>query len=74
MVVPKISVTAIKQKDMKKLLVVLTLTAIGNVSFSQSVSAKFYPEYGDNPLAQELPHPTLPRDSISWPTTPLFPS
>ena len=41
---------------MKKLLVVLALTTIGNVSFSQSVSAKFYPEYGDNPLAQELPH------------------
>ncbi|MEJ6492520.1 MAG: hypothetical protein QNL60_08705, partial [Flavobacteriales bacterium] len=24
--------------------------------FSQLVSAKFYPEYGDNPLAQEVPH------------------
>jgi hypothetical protein len=41
---------------MKKLLVLLALTTIGNVSFSQSVSAKFYPEYGDNPLVQEVPH------------------
>ena len=41
---------------MKKLLLVLALATISNASFSQLVSAKFYPEYGDNPLAQEVPH------------------
>ena len=40
---------------MKKLLLVLALAAISNASFSQLVSAKIYPEYGDNPLAQEVP-------------------
>jgi hypothetical protein len=41
---------------MKKLLLVLALATISNASFSQLVSAKIYPEYGDNPLAQEVPH------------------
>ena len=41
---------------MKKLLLVLALATINNASFSQLVSAKIYPEYGDNPLAQEVPH------------------
>lgn len=41
---------------MKKLFLVLALATISNASFSQLVSAKIYPEYGDNPLAQEVPH------------------
>ena len=41
---------------MKKLLLVLALATTSNASFSQLVSAKIYPEYGDNPLAQEVPH------------------
>ena len=32
------------------------MATISNASFSQLVSAKFFPEYGDNPLAQEVPH------------------
>jgi len=41
---------------MKKLFLVLALATISNASFSQLVSAKIFPEYGDNPLAQEVPH------------------
>jgi len=41
---------------MKKLFLVLALAAISNASFSQLVSAEIFPEYGDNPLAQEVPH------------------
>tara|TARA_R110000822_G_scaffold20241_1_gene65073 strand:+ start:333 stop:809 length:477 start_codon:yes stop_codon:yes gene_type:complete len=41
---------------MKKLLLVLALATISNASFSQLVSAEIFPEYGDNPLAQEVPH------------------
>ena len=41
---------------MKKLLLVLALATFSSMSFSQLVSAKIFPEYGDNPLAQEVPH------------------
>ena len=40
---------------MKKLFLVLALATISNASFSQLVSAKVNPEFGDNPLAQEVP-------------------
>jgi len=40
---------------MKKLFLVLALATISNASFSQLVSAKFNPIFGDNPLAQEVP-------------------
>ena len=39
---------------MKNLIIVLVLL-VSEIGYSQLVSAKFFPEYGDNPLAQEVP-------------------
>jgi hypothetical protein len=56
---------------MKKIVLVFAVL-VSSFGFGQLVSAKFNPEYGDNPLAQEVPHREDANVDMSFIDTVLY--